>query len=220
MSRVIKNPSGYHSRGRTAVEKAVNFGQHAKAHGWTGKQTLDEETGVRHLFARRGESETIDIWWIEDTGAAHPDMLPIYTLAGEKIKCRNVSAVAAIAAKEPDTSRLRKAARKQRRKFDSPTVLSEEEIDDYIVSMQGTLPFDQESTDEEIKVALKGRTISWVNRMSGQVNSALVSDNPKHFSVIRNGRDYVNFVYPVQRAHEYETYGFRAVYLDSIVGVA
>ena len=217
MARVIKNASGYVSHGRTAGEKAANFGEWAKQNGWSG--TMNEEDGRLHLFARRGEVETIDIWWFLN-GSLDTSRLPMYTLAGEPIKLRNVSAAAKVAASEPDTSRLRKAARKQRRQLDGATNVAPEDIDSYIAGMQGSLPFDHESTDEEIKVALKGRTISWINRRSGEVHSATVSDSPKHFKVVRNGHDYIDFVYPVPRRTAIETYGFRAVYLDSIVSVA
>ena len=220
MTRVVKNPSGYVSHGRTAAEKADNFGKYAKSHGWQGKWSAKEEPHVVHLFCRRGESETIDIWW-HANGSLILDRLPVYTLAGEKIKLRNVSAAAKVVAAEPDMSRLRKATRKQRRQMngDGPVKLSEDEISDYIAGMQGSLPFDHESTDEELKAVLKGRTVTWVNRFSGQLNSAVVSDNPKQFKVIREPKPQVHFVYPVQRRTMIDTFGFRAVYLDSIVSV-
>ncbi|QHB37469.1 hypothetical protein SEA_LEOPARD_63 [Mycobacterium phage Leopard] len=216
MARVVKNPSGYRSKGRNGVEKAQQFGLYAKSHGWSGKYHLED--GIVYLFARRGESETIEIWWSE-AGKALPEQLPIYTLAGEKIKLRNVSAAAVRVANEPDMSRLRKATRKARRQLENAAPVPEE-IDDYIASMTGTLPFDHESTDAEIKAALKGRTITWVNRRTGQLDSAIVSDNPKQFKVVRKNKPYVDFVYPVQRTNVIETYGFRSVYLDSIVSVA
>lgn len=227
MARVIKNPSGYHSKGRTAREKASHFGAYAKEHGWTGKWSEDEDTGLLHLFARRGESETIDIWWIIENGAAHPDMLPIYTLAGEKIKCRNVSAIAVIAAKSADENRLKKAVRKQKRQWgiqESGEKVTKEQIE----LLQTTLPFDHESTDQEVLDALYGRTITWVNRISGETDSATVGGNTKHCKVIRNGHDQISFVNPIpQRVlaqfgkaqMDCDTYGFRAVYLDSIVSV-
>lgn len=207
MTRVIKNPSGYHSRGGTSEEKARHFGQYAKTHGWTGKWSEDEDTGILHLFARRGENETIDIWWLP-TGAAHPDMLPIYTLAGEKIKCRNVSAIAVIAAKTADENRLRKAESKQRRQFKVKASSTE------------SLAALKSSSDDELKQMLLGSTISWVGPITGELNTAVVSNKPKNFKVVRNGHDYVNFVYPIQNMKEPDTYGFRSVYLDSIVGIS
>lgn len=224
MTRVIKNPSGYHSRGRSAREKAAHFGSYAKEHGWTGKWSEDDDTGLLHLFARRGENETIDIWWIMNNGAAHPDMLPIYTLAGEKIKCRNVSAVAAIAAKSPDENRLKKAVRKQKRQMGAGEPVSQEHIE----ALQGSLPFDHESTDDELKDVLVGATVVWINRWSGETDTAQISTDPKHFKVARNGHDYISFVNPIpQRVlaqfgkaqMDCDTYGFRSVYLDSIVSV-
>lgn len=224
MARVIKNPSGYHVRGSTAAEKAEHFGLYVKEHGWKGKWSIDEESGILHLFARRDENETIDIWWLP-TGAAHPDMLPVYSLAGERIKCRNVSAAAALAVKQPDENRRVKAVRKQKRQMG---IHGEQVTQETIDALAGSLPFDHESTDEELKDALIGRTIVWVNRWSGDTDTAEISTDPKHFEVNRNGHDYINFVYPIPqrvlarfgKEHmECDTYGFRSVYLDSIVRV-
>jgi hypothetical protein len=207
MTRVVKNPSGYTSKGRTAAEKADNFGQYAKQHGWSGKWTGTEEPHTVHLFCRRGESETIDIWW-HSNGSLMLDRLPVYSLAGERIKLRNVSAAAKIVAGQPDTSRLRKAVRKQRRQLG--VVETPEEAAELLASVQGSLPFDHESTDAEIKAVLLGKGITWINRISGQLNSAVVG-GAKHFAV-KNGDcpRQIQFI---------DDYGFHSVYLDSIVSV-
>lgn len=200
MAKNVRNPSGYHSSGRTLEDKANNFGKFVKQFGWAGKWTKDQETGDVSLFCRRGENETIEIVWFNGGGG-----IVHYTLAGERIKCHNVSAAAAIAQKEPDATRLRKAIRKRRKQFGHVTSdMVEEMLDD----AQCSLPFDSESTDDEIKVALNRRSITWINRQSGQVNSAIVGG--KLFKVVRNGHDYISFV---------DDFGFHAVYLDSIVSV-
>ena len=226
MTRVVKNPSGYRSKGRDGVEKAQCFGVYAKQHGWTGKYHLDEDTGIVYLFARRGENETIEIWWTREGKALPRPDLPVYTLAGERIKVLNVSAIAAIAAKTPDENRLRKAVKKQKRQLgvgDDKQMTAED-----IAALRVSLPFDHESSDDELKDVLIGRTITWVNRMSGDTETAEISTDPKHFHVRRNGHDYIDFVRPIPqrvlanfgKSHmESDTYGFRSVYLDSIVGV-
>lgn len=201
MAKNVRNPSGYHSSGRTLEDKANNFGKFVKQFGWAGKWTKDQETGHVSLFCRRGENETIEIvWHYGGGGTVH------YTLAGERIKCHNVSAAAAIAQKEPDATRLRKAIRKRRRQLG---VVDPEAVTEMLDDAQCSLPFDHESTDAEIKVALFNRSITWINRQSGQVSSAIVKG--KLFKVVRRtGRAYIDFV---------DDYGFHAVYLDSIVSV-
>lgn len=201
MAKNVRNPSGYHSSGRTLEDKANNFGKFVKQFGWAGKWTKDQETGHVSLFCRRGENETIEICWHFGGGGT-----VYYNLAGERIKCRNVSAAASLAQKEPDTSRLRRAIRKRRRQLGHVTT---DMVEDMLGEAQCSLPFDHESTDAEIKVALFNRSITWINRQSGQVSSAIVKG--RMFKVVRQtGRAYVDFV---------DDYGFHAVYLDSIVSV-
>jgi hypothetical protein len=200
MARVINNPSGFHSRGRTAREKAAHFGAFAKEHGWTGKWSEDEESGILHLFARRGENETIDIWWIIANGAAHPDMLPIYTLSGEKIKCRNVSAAAAHAAKSEDDANERRAAARRAK----PKKHAEHEHK--VVKTTKYL----EMHDDELERLVLGRKIKWVNSLSGDVEEAVVGGSKIKPRVIRNGHDRLDFLCDE---------GFRSAYLDQIVSI-
>lgn len=206
MARVVRNPSGYVSKGRTAAEKADNFGKYAKANGWQGKWSSKEEPHVVHLFCRRGESETIDIWW-HANGSLILDRLPVYTLAGERIKLRNVSAAAKIVAGQPDTSRLRKAVRKQRKQLG--VVETPEEAAELLASVQGSLPFDHESTDAEIKAVLNNKSIMWINRISGQLNTATVGG--KQFKIVNSDCP--------RQIHFCDSFGYHAVYLDSIVSV-
>jgi hypothetical protein len=219
MARSVKNPSGYVSKGRGALEKARNFAEHCKDHGWTGKISEDEPHVV-HLFARRGEVETIDIWW-HANGSLMLDRLPIYTVAAERIKLKNVSAAAVRVSNDPDAARMAKAVRRQRRQLEGPNGMEPDgNIDEYITAVCGSLPFDHESTDDEIKTVLLGRAITWVNRQSGQLDSAVISSNPKQFKVVRNGHDYVDFVQAAATGFSQYGDGFKAVYLDSIVSVS
>lgn len=197
MPRIIKNPSGYQSKGRNGNEKAQRFGLYCKEHDWQGEYGPDDNlAGVVHLFARRGENETIDIWW-SDSGKALPDMLPIYTMAGERIKLRNVSAAAVRVANEPEPARLGKAVRKRRRALGgTPT------------SVEGSYDF-KDMADDEIELALLGKAVIWINSISGEVESANV-EGRKTIKVYRNGRDQIHFT---------DSLGFHAVYLDAIVSV-
>jgi hypothetical protein len=214
MSKNVVNPSGYHSSGRTLQEKATNFGLYVKQFGWKGNFTTDADGNV-DLVATRGENEQITITWYAGGGG-----LVTYILAGDSIKCNNVSAAAKIAKEKPDPSRFRRAVRKRK--------VDEDYTPEMLEDLQGTLPFDHDSTDDEIRAALLGKTITWINRFSGQVETADVSPKPNHFSVCRNGNDYINFVYPIParvmsrwgKEHmESDTYGFRSVYINRIVSV-
>ena len=164
------------------------------------------------LFARRGDSETLNFVWINGcwSGESH------YTLAGEKIKCHNLSAASKIVQGKPDPDRLRKATRKLKRQtgieYSGGGPISDSDID----SLRGSLPFDAESSDDEIEAVLHKRSITWVNTISGQVQDSVRVDVDKQFKIVRkNGNekmkgDFITFC---------TTEGYRAVYLKSIVAV-
>jgi len=173
MERVIRNPSGYRSHGSTAMDKAAHFGDYAKAYGWKGGWTTTD--GMLNLQASRGDNETMSISWNEETGKF---IEAVYTLAGDSIKCQNVSAAANIAAKPPSAERLKTAVRKR-------TPDKVEAAAETIAAVQGTLPFDHESSDEEVKAVLNNKSIVWVNRISGALSSALVGG--KMFRVVNYG---------------------------------
>lgn len=198
MERVIRNPSGYRSKGSTAVDKAAHFGEYAKAHGWKGGWAITD--GMLHLQASRGDNETMGIWWNEETGKF---IEAVYTLAGDSIKCQNVSAAAAIAAKPPSTERLKTAVRKR-------TTDKVEAAAETIAALQGTLPFDHESSDEEVHAVLFNRGIVWVNRISGALTSATAGGT--QFRVISNGKAPRQITFC-------DDLGYHAVYVDSIVSV-
>lgn len=192
----------FRTRGGDAAGKAVNFAEYAKTYGWSGK--WDTSDGMLRLAAHRGDNEFIDIEWDSETGKF---IGASYTLAGETIDCHNVSAAAAIAAKAPDADRLRTAARKHRKQLGTPDTV--QDVADLIASISGTLPFDHESTDEEIKAKLNGKRVAWVNRMSGMMYSAVVGG--KMFKVVGNNEHrYIDFA---------DSFGYHAVYLNSIVSV-
>lgn len=194
------NKSGYTSAGKTALDKAQKFADQVKPHGWECKISQIDSTTT--LFGRRNDSEILEIWWHGNTITVAPK----YTLAGEPIKLRNVSAAISIATKAADTSRLGKAARRRTRR-----VASAETTDD-----APTLPDAQaftvalglaEADDAGVRALLDGRSIEWLNSQSGNIESARVAKLNK---IVRNGHDYVEFV---------DERGFHAVYIDKIVSV-
>lgn len=203
----IRHPSGYVSAGRSAADKAYKFAMYTQEHGWAGKWSTNEKTGITHLFARRGENETIDIWWLAN-GSLDLDHLPVYTLAGERIKLRNVSAAAAIARNLPNPDRLKKNVRRRRNTNGTVTPTDASEL---LASVQGSLPFDHESTDAELKAVLFGRTITWLSPTAGLLNSAVVGGK-NVFKVVRKATcpTYIDFV---------DDTGFHSVHLDKIVSV-
>jgi hypothetical protein len=216
--RNIRNPSGYHSSGATHKDKVNNFALFIKDFGWTGKWKEDEDSLILTLIASRGDNERIDIewpapqWW--------PDVW--YTFAGNTIKCRNISHAAKLAQALPDAETLRRASRRRRRSISLPLssgpaiAIPGESVESLTESLLTSLPFDKESTVEEVVAALRRHrnpTIVWVNRISGDVNSAMMRTGKRHNSVTANkeGKVIIQFT---------DEHGFHAVYVESIVGIS
>lgn len=214
------NRSGYTSSGKSGYAKADKFTSTVTPHGWLSKITVDEGSGITHAFSRRGENETIDIWW-QPGGGIIGSQPPIYTLAGERIKLKNVSACVSVANSPPDTRRLARTTRKRARRTTGVGIglpgaanRGSPGLPEFSASFATTLPFDGDSSDAEVKVALAGRTIEWVNSQSGSLQAATISKINK---IVRNDHDYIDFIDTTGRS---ESNGFHAVYLDRIVSVA
>lgn len=217
--RFIKNASGYHSHGKTHKEKIFNFGVYIKQFGWEGSWSEDEESAILKATMTRGDSEKIEIEWPETQW--WPDVW--YTFGGESIKCRNISMAAKIAADKPDAKKMRRTSRRKSYGISgaflpggSNNGSSEDAADDLIAAMSTTLPFDKESTPEEIKAVLKAHrspTITWINRISGDVNTDIVKTWSRHLKVTTNkdGKKIIHFI-----GHDC----FHAVYADSIIGIS
>jgi hypothetical protein len=197
VGKSVKNPSGYRSKGRTGMDKARQFAEHCREHEWEVKYSLDEERGVVYLFARRGDIETIEIWWSKEGKALPRPDLPVYTLGGERIKLLNVSAAAVRVASEPDVKRLQRAHRKTRKALGQP------------VAVTGSYDF-SEHTDDEVEHELLGRHITWVNSLSGEFDSAQVAGRKTLKVTSENCKRQIHFT---------DESGFHAVYLDAIVSV-
>lgn len=217
--RIIKNASGYHSHGKTNKEKAVNFAMFIKEHGWSGKWEEDDDTKDIILVANRSESEQIDIRWYSNI----PLQDVFYAYAGNSIKLRNVSAAAKVAQEPPSKDRMRSAARKRVGRGLAGISVAQEpggsnngsSADDLIAAMSTTLPFDKESSPDEIKAVLKTHrnpTLIWINRISGNVNTDIIKTWSRFLRVDANrqGKMIIHFV---------GDFGFHAVYVDSVIGV-
>ena len=217
--RFVKNQSGYHSHGKTHKEKVFNFGKHIKQFGWSGEWKQPEGDPILRATMKRGNAETISIEWPDDQW--WPDVF--YSYAGETIKCRNISAAAKIAAEKPNAERMRKSVGKKRsggrriaEAFAAATGNSDETTAELIDALRTTLPFDSESTPEEIKAIIKTKvnpTIVWVNRLSGAAEQDYIKTWSRHLKITENkeGKKIINFV----GGHQ-----FHSVYVDSVIGFA
>jgi hypothetical protein len=221
----VGNKSGYTSAGKNAIEKANKFIDVVEQHGWESKVSHDAESQVTHLFARRGENETINIWWHGPKAAIIKGATPTYQLAGEVIKLNNVSAAVSLAIKPADTSRLGKAVKRRARRVNNRnSALSTEALSMALTGDDGadptatltatisaataTLGSILGGSDADVKAALAGKVIQWVNGQSGQLHEGHVGKIKK---IVRNGHDFVEFT---------DREGFHAVYLDRIVSIA
>lgn len=174
-----------------------------------------------HVFARRGEDETIDIYWQPGAGAITAANPPMYRLAGQETKLQNVSACVAIATKEPDMSRLTKGIRKQARRTSRRNIALGSPVRDGDTSALPTTeatrniarrsiaPGLYSPEDSVVAATVRGRRLEWINSLSGMVETSRVTKVEK---IMRNGRDQVSFI-------DKELGCFRAVYIDAIVGV-
>lgn len=204
------NKSGYTSVGKTAQDKAMKFQDVIRPHGWLSKYTYDPETKITSVFSRRNTTETIEILW-HGVSCITP---PTYTLAGEPIKLRNVSAAVSVATKPIDTSRLNKSIKRKTRKVpglgsalgDPMRAPGTPVPADPISSASEALGLARDS-DGELRSRLTGREIAWVNSISGNVEQGYVNSIKK---IVRNGHDYVEFT---------DRNGFHAVHIDKIVSV-
>lgn len=213
--RFVRNPSGYHSHGKTHKEKVYNFGVHIKQFGWEGGWNFDEDSQILHAEMKRSEAERITIEWPESQW--WPDVW--YHYAGSTMKCRNISQAAKIASEKPDPERMRRSATRKRvngvNGIAAAFALGDgNTASELIDSLRTTLPFDKESTPEEIKAVIKTKinpTIVWINRLSGNAEQDYIKTWSRHLKVTENkeGKKIINFVGANQ---------FHSVYVDSVIG--
>ena len=211
--RFVKNPSGYHSHGATHKEKVYNLGVYIKQFGWTGG--WEQEEDVLKATMTRGEGEVIKIWWPDNQW--WPDVY--YSYGGYEQKCRNISAAAKLASEKPDPEKMRRSA--TRRTSGGPNGIAAafasgdgNSGSSLIDSLRTALPFDRESTCEEIKAVIKDKinpTIVWVNRFSGGLEQDYIKTWSRHLKITENkeGKKIINFV---------GASCFHSVYVESVIG--
>lgn len=222
--RIIRNPSGYHSKGKTPKEKVVNFASFIKQFDWTGAWRVDPETDILHLNARRGDNERIDIewpatqWW--------PDVW--YSLAGDSIKCRNISAAAKLAQDPPDADRMRRSAQRKRNGKSASLATglarpglangtAEPELtgDELIASLTSSVPWDKDSGVRDVALALmecRNPEVTWVNTLTGVVHTAVIKTGNRNNKITetKDGKVIITFA---------DQYGFHSVYANSVIRV-
>lgn len=192
-----KPNSGYHSKGATHKDKANNFGKFIKEFGWTGSWKEDQATGDVTLIAKR-DNETIEVYW--NIPVPWPEVF--YSLGGNRIKCRNVSAAAKLAQATPDAERAKRGFRRRPNGI-APTLSQE--------PAKALLDYLEDASEDDIASALIGDTITWVSNLGGDPQTDRIL--PRQFKVTANkqGRTIIHFC---------GDYGFHSVYLDAIVNIS
>lgn len=197
-------------RGRNGLSKANTFASFAQEHGWTTKVSTPHEDEVK-LFARRGDAEALNFYWINGCWSGES----FYALAGERIKCHNLSAASTIVQGKPDPERMKKARRKLKLQAGVESAagpISEADI----AKLRSSLPFDEHSSDEEIEAVLHRKRVTWISTLSGLIDSAQVNADNQFQIVRKNGNDKIKADYISFSTAR----GYRAVYLHSILAVA
>lgn len=192
-------------------KKAIQFMAKAAEFGWeSSSEVKGDET---HVTAIRG-GEKLTIWWKGNALIASPQ----YSYMGRKVGTHNTAGAYRQLAAKPviKPHRRRRAILQDQPETEQPIVRHE-------------LPFDiLESPKSEILKAIRGNTLTWLNGMTGKVETSMVpykvSDkggvrlfntdlkSTFYLKTGRNGRQYVSFMDP--------NGVYRAVYLDSILQVA
>jgi hypothetical protein len=180
--RVAERPAGTR-KGRpsaTAKELPEDFPGRSKAMrlldgpaqeaGWVGSvKVTDAKTGAAEVSITKGD-ETMT-WFCVD-GKQDPAQAPRYTDGRRTVQMKNIAAILAQATGErawikPETAKApRKSAAKR-------TATPEEPV-------KQALPFDVElASEREIASALQGRSVTWQNRISGAVESAVLASRAR-----------------------------------------
>lgn len=186
-----RDPKGY--------AKAEKFQAVVATYGWSG-EILARPGAEIEVIVRRGD-EVIAITWI--AGVFNYEA-SAYVVGDRSVRPRNVSAARGFAARAPEAAvaELTRvvANRAWKRKVDQPV-------------RTGKLPFDPErATDDEVLEAVRGRTVTWFNRISTQTEAGHVSPNGRWTEIREvNGERVLQFCGPVG--------GFRTCRVASILSV-
>lgn len=126
----------------------------ATEHGWEISHEIDKERLFLSISVVRG-GESIKIWWVE----AKLTEAPVYTYGGIETKLRNHSAVLGQMASRPNVNRVKRRARAASRLGGEPLEL---------IEIVKALPWDPDQMDDiELKRACYGRTLVWLNSITG-----------------------------------------------------
>lgn len=205
----------------SSLGKAMKFIELMKKNGWKGSLKRDDPNDYACLIAHRGD-ERLEISWT----ANQLTFPPKYEFAGTRANLHSAAVARRhIEANGPDIKLYMKRRRRKVRVARKPVATSmprqNSKGDDVAVPAfeQHTLPFDiHESSDKEILRVIRGSQLIWINRLTGQPESAHVPVNLNRdlqntFFLADNakGRTFVSFM---------SSEGvFRAVYLDAILQV-
>lgn len=160
--------------------KARAFAEAVGKFGWTvAYSSHDEETEVT---ATRGE-ETLYLRW--DNGVFQPPST--YTIGQRTINMRNASQAKQYAARPVDTAQAELDRVTANKAFKRRTPPEAKSI---------RLPFDPKlATDEEVLTNLLGKPVSWTNRISNSVETAVIGKDLKRIRITTSssGERIVNF---------------------------
>lgn len=179
-------------------DKANELREIAQGLGWKSKVSVASDETVECRCVR--DQEVVIVQWHNGRCLA----TATYTYGARTVKIKNASAARQIMVLSPEEAAARQPSVVTRH-------VKSRAVDGDETPHRRKLPFDLEkSTDAEIIAAVVNKRISWRNRISGLVESALVL--PKGITVsIINTQDALTFCS--------DDGGMRSVYLSKILSV-
>lgn len=187
--------------GNSGVRKALKLAEQVKAAGWTSEWNISSENPNRVQSVSRRGSEILTVTW--DSGVFN------YELSGHLIddrhtKIRNVSHGRQLAARGAGEAQAELARVTSNRAFRPREAKGG--------TARGKLPFDPETaTEAEIKSAILGKYLVWINRVSNTEEHATATKSDRYTTVSGEGAERV-----VQFCSDI---GFRALRLSALLRV-
>lgn len=204
----------------SAIQKAQDFIELLKENDWKGDFKFDEDTDYAWVRATR-KAEVLEIAW-SNNQLNYP---PRYTLAGVESNLHHAGIARRVVTGNPDlhafAKRVKRRARAAQRQQASPGTPQQNSSSalPQVDTTQHELPFDvNTSSDKEILMAIRGSTLTWRNRMTGEPELCFVPresnrdlNNVFYIAESSSGSVFVSFM---------DAQGtFRAVALDAILQV-
>lgn len=182
----------------------------AEEHGWKIDHLADSSESPYLLIRVNRGGEQISIWWRD----AKLTEAPVYSYAGVETKLRNHSAMLQQMACRPDPVRIKRKAKKAASRTSGVDLL------DIIKA----LPWDPDELDDrELKRACYGRTLVWLNSISGMPEQDMVRADPDNPA---SGPNWNANVYRVTRSRSGRRaisfvgmFGYRSVGTDALLQV-